>query len=109
MNVMALRLLAKDLLILFQACNEGIINVLGEQTHRIAFFVLITRPECYFEMSQVDAHEALKLYRHFCKQTERVVEFLGIAKKLENVLDVPIPYIKHVRVSLPSINASSDR
>lgn len=26
----ALRMLVKDLLILFQACNEGVINVLGE-------------------------------------------------------------------------------
>ena len=31
---MALRMLVKDLLILFQACNEGVINVLGEQIHR---------------------------------------------------------------------------
>lgn len=28
---MALRMLVKDLLILFQACNEGVINVLGAQ------------------------------------------------------------------------------
>ena len=31
---MALRMLVKDLLILFQACNEGVINVLGKKTHR---------------------------------------------------------------------------
>jgi hypothetical protein len=31
MNIMALRMLVKDLLILFQACNEGVINVLGER------------------------------------------------------------------------------
>ena len=30
MNIMALGMLVKDLLILFQACNEGVINVLGE-------------------------------------------------------------------------------
>jgi len=34
LNTMALRMLVKDLLILFQACNEGVINVLGEQIHQ---------------------------------------------------------------------------
>jgi hypothetical protein len=74
----------------------------------VAYFALITGPEHYFEMSKVDANDALKLYRHFCKQTERVVEFLGVAKKLENLLDVPIPNLKHVRVSLLSMKVSSD-
>ena len=57
------------------------------------------RPEHYFEMSHVDAEEALAIYRHFCKQTERVVEFLGVAKKLQNLLNVPIPNLKHVSIS----------
>lgn len=35
LNVTALRMLVKDLLILFQATNEGVINVLG--THRISW------------------------------------------------------------------------
>ena len=30
MNIMALRMLVEDLLILFQACNEGVVNVLGD-------------------------------------------------------------------------------
>lgn len=47
-------------------------------------------------MSHVDAEQALNLYRHFCKQTERVVEFLGVAKKLQNLLNVSIPNLKHV-------------
>ena len=34
LNTMALQMLVKDLLILFQACNEGVINVLGEQIHK---------------------------------------------------------------------------
>jgi len=69
----------------------------------IPFFVLTTQLEHYFEMSKVDATEALRLYRHFCKQTERVVEFLGVAKKLQNLLNVPVPNLKHVRLSLTSI------
>jgi hypothetical protein len=53
--------------------------------------------ERYFEMSHVDAEDALKLYRRFCKQTEYVVEFIGVAKKLQNILNVPVPNLKHVR------------
>ncbi|KAF8605957.1 ANTH-domain-containing protein [Ceratobasidium sp. AG-I] len=84
LNVTALRMMVKDLLVLFQATNEGVINVL----------------EHYFEMSQVDAQNALKIYQHFCKQTERVVNYLGVAKKLENVLTVQIPNLRHAPVSL---------
>ncbi|OBZ66701.1 ENTH domain-containing protein C19F8.03c [Grifola frondosa] len=84
LNITALRMLVKDLLILFQACNEGVINVL----------------EHYFEMSHIDAEAALAIYRHFCKETERVVEYLGVAKKLQNLLNVPIPNLRHAPVSL---------
>ncbi|KZT65781.1 ANTH-domain-containing protein [Daedalea quercina L-15889] len=84
LNITALRMLVKDLLILFQACNEGVINVL----------------EHYFEMFRTDAEEALNIYRHFCKETERVVEYLGVAKKLQNILNVPIPNLRHAPVSL---------
>ena len=49
-------------------------------------------------MSHVDAEQALSIYRHFCKQAEFVVEYLGVAKKLQNLLNVPIPNLKHVRV-----------
>ncbi|EJD43849.1 ANTH-domain-containing protein [Auricularia subglabra TFB-10046 SS5] len=80
----ALRLLVKDLLVLFQACNEGVINVL----------------EHYFEMSKVDATSALQIYRHFCKQAERVLEYVAVAKKLQNLLNVPVPNLRHAPVSL---------
>ncbi|KAI0316015.1 ANTH domain-containing protein [Amylostereum chailletii] len=84
LTITALRMLVKDLLVLFQAGNEGVINVL----------------EHYFEMSHVDATSALTIYRHFCKQTESVVEYLGVAKKLQNLLNVSIPNLKHAPVSL---------
>ncbi|KIY43090.1 ANTH-domain-containing protein [Fistulina hepatica ATCC 64428] len=80
----ALRMLVKDLLILFQAGNEGVINLL----------------EHYFEMSHVDAVEALKIYRNFCKQTELVVEYLAVARKMENILNVSIPNLRYAPVSL---------
>lgn len=80
----ALRLLVKDLLVLFQAVNEGVINVL----------------EHYFEMSHVDATTALKTYKIFCKQCEKVVAYLGVAKKLQNIINVNIPNLRHAPVSL---------
>ncbi|KAG9013744.1 hypothetical protein FRB90_005749 [Tulasnella sp. 427] len=84
LTITALRILVKDLLILFQAVNEGVINLL----------------ENYFEMSHVDATTALSLYRHFCEQTEGVLEYLTVARKLENMLNVPIPNLKYAPVSL---------
>lgn len=52
-------------------------------------------------MSHIDAAEALSIYRHFCKQTEHVTEYLGVAKKLQNLLNVPIPNLRHVRFRPP--------
>ena len=83
-SMTALRLLVKDLLILFTAVNEGVINVL----------------EHYFEMSHVDATLALKIYKTFCRDTEKVVAYLGTAKRLYNVLNIPIPNIRHAPLSL---------
>lgn len=50
-------------------------------------------------MSKIDATEALGIYRHFVNETEKVVEYLGVAKKLQNLLNVPIPNLRHVRPS----------
>lgn len=83
-TVAALQLNVKDLLQLFTALNEGVINVL----------------ESYFEMSKVDAKEALSIYRTFCRQTESVVQYLSIARRLHNVLNVMVPNIKHAPLSL---------
>jgi phosphatidylinositol-binding clathrin assembly protein len=52
-------------------------------------------------MSRVDAESALAIYRHFCKQCEKVVEYLGVAKKLQNILNVQIPNMKHVSTIYP--------
>jgi hypothetical protein len=49
-------------------------------------------------MPHADATQALEIYRHFCKQTQFVCEYLGIAKKLQNLLNVPVPNLKHVRL-----------
>lgn len=51
-------------------------------------------------MSHPDATTALKIYKTFCRDTEKVVAYLGIAKKLSNVTHITIPNLKHVRSSL---------
>ncbi|CAG8441550.1 13522_t:CDS:2 [Ambispora gerdemannii] len=80
----AFRLLVKDLLELFQVVNEGVINVL----------------EQYVEMSLVDAKDALEIYRTFVKQTELVVDYLSVARKLQSALGMSIPNLKHAPVSM---------
>ncbi|KAK0557469.1 hypothetical protein OC846_000457 [Tilletia horrida] len=80
----AFRMALKDLLDLYASVNEGIINVL----------------EHYFEMSKVDATSALKLYRDFCAQTEKVVAYLTAARKYSHALRVAIPQLKHAPISL---------
>jgi len=47
-------------------------------------------------VSHHDAEQALALYKYFCEQTERVVEYLAVARKLSNLINVPIPNLKHV-------------
>lgn len=55
-------------------------------------------------MSHSDATTALKIYKTFCRDTEKVVAYLSVAKKLQNVLQVPIPNLKHVRFFLCSLH-----
>ncbi|BFZ63050.1 hypothetical protein YB2330_004162 [Saitoella coloradoensis] len=83
-SLTAFRLLVADLLALFQAINEGVINVL----------------EHYFEMSRYDAERALEIYKVFVDQTEGVVEYLSIARSLEGSTRLQIPNIKHAPTSL---------
>ncbi|KAH7127066.1 ANTH domain-containing protein [Dendryphion nanum] len=80
----AFRLLTMDLLVLFHVMNEGTINVL----------------EHYFELSKPDASRALEIYRTFVKQTDMVVNYLGIARHHEHSTRLEIPKIKHAPTSL---------
>jgi hypothetical protein len=52
--------------------------------------------EHYFEMAKTDAREALGIYKTFCKQNDKVVEYLDAARRLHHVVDVPVPNLKHV-------------
>lgn len=83
-TLMVFRLLVHDLLSLYQALNEGVINVL----------------EHYFEMSKYDAEHALAVYAGFAKQTSRVVAYLKVAKNLEHMTKLHVPNIKHAPTSL---------
>lgn len=56
--------------------------------------------EHYFEMSKVDATQALKTYKIFCRQCEKVVAYLGVAKKLSSIINVNVPNLRHAPVSL---------
>ena len=97
-NIMALRMLVKELLILFQASNEGVISVLGEYVDQhTVLHINATILKCPRWMPA--KRSDLRLYRNFCKQTERVAKFLDVTKKLQNLLTVPIPDPQHVRSS----------
>jgi hypothetical protein len=78
----AFALLVKDLLAMFQSLNEGVISVLDQ----------------YIEMSKIDAKDALQIYKKFVKQTEKVVDYLGAAKKIQDRLGIVIPNLKHVNI-----------
>lgn len=78
----AFSLLVKDLLAVFKSLNEGVISVLDQ----------------YIEMSKIDAKDALQIYKKFVQQTEKVVEYLGAAKKMQNRLSIVIPNLKHVNI-----------
>lgn len=47
-------------------------------------------------MAKTDAEEALGIYKAFCKQNDRVVEYLNAARRLHHIIDVPVPNLKHV-------------
>lgn len=77
-------MLIKDLLVLFQGGNEGVCNIL----------------EHYFEMSKVDASDSFDIYKSFIKQTDKIVDYLAIARRLNNIVNVPVPNLKHAPTSL---------
>ncbi|KAJ5103260.1 hypothetical protein N7532_003789 [Penicillium argentinense] len=83
-SLTAFRLLTLDLLTLYSVMNEGTINVL----------------EHYFEMSRPDSERALAIYKTFTRQTEEVVQFLGVARHFQSATGVEIPKLKHASTDL---------
>ncbi|KAJ5095828.1 hypothetical protein NUU61_005184 [Penicillium alfredii] len=83
-SLTAFRLLTLDVLTLYSVMNEGTINVL----------------EHYFEMSRPDSIRALSIYKTFTKQTEEVVQFLGVARHFQSATRLEIPKLKHASTDL---------
>lgn len=83
-SLTAFRLLTRDLLDIYAAENEAVMCVLSH----------------YFEMSRPDAERAIRIYKTFCKQTDQVVQFLGVARQYEHATRLEIPKIKHAPTSL---------
>ena len=76
-------LLIKDLIRLYAAFNDGMINLLGRSIcHRIRhgtelfFFSL----EKYFDMNKKQCREALDIYKRFLDRTDKVSGFLKVAE-----------------------------
>lgn len=51
-------------------------------------------------MSKSDATDAFDIYKSFIKQTDKVVDYLGVVRKLHNIVNVPVPNLKHAPTSL---------
>ncbi|KAI8070946.1 ANTH domain-containing protein [Gongronella butleri] len=83
-SLYAFKLVVEDLLTLFQAMNEGIVNIL----------------EHYFAMGKADARLSLEIYRRFARQTEEVTAFLDRARKYQAEMQINIPVAKHAPLSL---------
>lgn len=51
-------------------------------------------------MSKPDATDSFQIYKRFISQTDKVVDYLGVARKLNNVVNVPVPNLKHAPTGL---------
>ncbi|KAK4152244.1 ANTH domain-containing protein [Chaetomidium leptoderma] len=83
-TITVFRLLVLDLLALFQALNQALINILGR----------------FFELSKTDAERAMDIYRTFTRQTDYVVQYLSVARQYEHHTRVEVPKLKHAPVNL---------
>ncbi|KAI9032911.1 ANTH domain-containing protein [Phycomyces nitens] len=84
LSFQAYRLVINDLLVLFKAVNEGVVNIL----------------EHYFAMNRTNARISLDIYKKFALQTELIINYLNEARKLQRELDMAIPVGKHAPLSL---------
>jgi len=48
-------------------------------------------------MSKDQARLGLKIYKVFAEQTTKVMDYLSVAKRMERVIHIDIPQLKHVR------------
>ncbi|KAL0088328.1 ANTH domain-containing protein [Phycomyces blakesleeanus] len=84
LSFQAYKLILSDLLVLFKAVNEGVVNIL----------------EHYFAMNRSNARISLDIYKKFAQQTELIINYLNEARKMQRELDMTIPVGKHAPLSL---------
>ena len=101
-TITVFRLLVLDLLALFQALNQALINILGELPCSTARNLLLTDMGLghFFELSKTDAERAMDIYRTFTRQTDYVVQYLSVARQYEHHTRVEVPKLKHAPVNL---------
>jgi len=102
-TVTVFRLLVLDLLALFQALNQAMINILGKtcSVSELSTGLSLTPSSGhFFEMSKTDAERAMDIYRTFTRQTDFVVQYLSIARQFEHHTRVEVPKLKHAPVNL---------
>jgi hypothetical protein len=88
----AYRYMVRDLLKLYHALNELVINLLGR---------------C-FTMHRKEAIEAIGLYRHFATLTDRIVAFCEEAEQLKHHLGFSLPKLTPVRGRSPAYYPALD-
>jgi len=52
--------------------------------------------EHFFDMTKEQARQGLKIYKTFAEQTSKTVEYFSVARRMENVIHINIPQLKHV-------------
>eukprot|EP01135_Chromosphaera_perkinsii_P003297 Nk52_evm72s239 gene=Nk52_evmTU72s239 len=80
----AFSLLLKDMIKLFVALNDSVINIL----------------EKYFDMPLSEAKTSFELYKKFCDETGRIMRFLEVARTVSFNERTEIPDLKHAPTSL---------
>ncbi len=74
-------LLIKDLVNLYAAFNDGMINLLGIKSKFIFFSIkFYFFSEKYFDMNKKQCREALDMYKKFIDRTDKVSQYLKIAE-----------------------------
>ena len=57
---------------------------------------MLLKIEHYFEMTKDQARLGLQIYKTFAEQTTKSMEYFSVAKRMESVIHITIPQLKHV-------------
>lgn len=52
-------------------------------------------------MTKDQARLGLQIYKTFAEQTTKVMDYFSVAKRMETVIHITIPQLKHVRTEHP--------